>query len=108
MGRGLRAHRRGHPRRASGQGGRHGAERLGDRLGRGRDPLRGLFTYLPAETAWRALFLTGVLPALLVFYIRCFVEEPPVYREAKRRQAETGERVNVLEIFNPAILKRRA
>ena len=63
------------------------------------------FTYLPAETAWRALFLTGVLPALLVFYIREFVEEPPVYREAKRRQAETGERVNVFEIFNPAILK---
>ena len=63
------------------------------------------FTYFPPEIAWRALFLTGVLPGLLVFYIRGFVEEPPVYREAKRRQVQTGERVSVFEIFSPAILK---
>lgn len=63
------------------------------------------FTFFPPEIAWRALFLTGVLPALLVFYIRRFVEEPPVFQEAQRRQAETRERASVLEIFNPAILK---
>src|SRR5438874_614508 len=37
------------------------------------------FSILPPETAWRALFLVGLAPALLVFYVRRYVEEPQVW-----------------------------
>lgn len=43
------------------------------------------FTVLPPETAWRVLFLVGILPALLVFYIRRHVQEPEIYLQAKSR-----------------------
>ena len=35
-----------------------------------------VFTLLPAVLAWRALFWTGVLPALLILYVRRRVREP--------------------------------
>ena len=33
-----------------------------------------LFSYLPAEIAWRWMFVIGALPALLVFYLRRYVD----------------------------------
>ena len=38
-----------------------------------------LFSWLPAETAWRIMFWIGILPALLVFYIQGRVHEPEIY-----------------------------
>ncbi len=35
-----------------------------------------LFAFLPEAIAWRAMFWIGLAPALLVFWIRRFVEEP--------------------------------
>src|SRR3982751_1138493 len=49
-----------------------------------------LFSLLPAATAWRAMFAIGILPALLIFYVRRFVEEPAVAREAMMRQRAAG------------------
>ncbi len=63
------------------------------------------FTILPAETAWRALFITGFAPALLVFYIRRYVDEPPVYQETKMAQAAAGHTTNVMEIFQMPVLR---
>src|SRR5262245_26615059 len=34
------------------------------------------FSWLPVETAWRALFMVGILPAIFVFFVRRYVEEP--------------------------------
>ena len=63
------------------------------------------FSVFPPETAWRALFMVGLLPALLVFYVRRYVEEPKVYLESKAHIAATGDRPSVLEIFRPPLLK---
>ena len=41
-----------------------------------------IFQVLPQEIAWRALFFVGILPALLVFYIRSKVSEPKVFKES--------------------------
>ena len=38
----------------------------------------------PPQSAWRVLFWLGILPALLVIYIRRRVEESPVYSEQRR------------------------
>ena len=63
------------------------------------------FSILPPQTAWRALFLTGIVPAVLVFWVRRYVEEPPVYLETRARLAAQGERPSLLEIFRPPLLR---
>ena len=63
------------------------------------------FSVMPAQTAWRAVFMVGLVPALFVFYVRRYVEEPAVYRESKAQMAASGDRASVLEIFRPPLLK---
>jgi MFS family permease len=63
------------------------------------------FSVLPAETAWRVLFLVGIAPALLVFFVRRYVEEPAVYLETRSQLAARGERPSALEIFRPPLLR---
>jgi MFS family permease len=41
-----------------------------------------LFSVLPQEIAWRTMFWIGLLPAVLVFYVRRFIDEPAVFRDA--------------------------
>ena len=43
-----------------------------------------ILTGLPAEWSWRVLFLIGLLPALLLIYIRRNVTEPEIFREKKK------------------------
>lgn len=64
-----------------------------------------LFTALPPEDAWRAMFLVGCLPALLVFYLRRYVEEPAVSVEARRKREAGGDKPSILEIFAPGVLR---
>jgi MFS family permease len=63
------------------------------------------FSTLPEDTAWRALFWVGLLPAFLVFFVRRFVDEPPVYKAMLEQQRASGGRSNWMEIFLPGILK---
>jgi len=44
---------------------------------------------------WRAVFFVGVLPALLVFWIRAKVEEPEIWRRAKAAAAGAADAVRV-------------
>src|SRR5215510_8414856 len=39
------------------------------------------FSTLSTEVAWRALFWVGLLPAVLVFFVRRYVDEPPVFTQ---------------------------
>jgi MFS family permease len=63
------------------------------------------FSVFPSHIAWRALFIVGLAPALLVFYVRRYVEEPEVYLASKATIAATGDRPSLLEIFRPPLLK---
>jgi MFS family permease len=66
--------------------------------------LATLFIYfLPQELAWRALFWSGLTPALLVLFVRRFVEEPPVFAQTRERLAAAGKRASFLEIFSPSM-----
>jgi MFS family permease len=62
-----------------------------------------VFSILPPEIAWRAMFFIGILPALLVFYIRRNVPEPEVYSKA-RQSMMAGQTISFLEIFHPDVL----
>ena len=65
-----------------------------------------LFTFLPEAVAWRALFAIGILPAISVFFVRRFVDEPPLFVDAQRRYASGQEaRPSFLKIFAPSLLR---
>src|SRR5271165_6510345 len=67
----------------------------------------GLFSLLPATIAWRAMFWIGILPALLVFYIRRHVPEPEVFQRTRAR-AKLASGSGFLDIFRPALLRTTA
>jgi MFS family permease len=60
----------------------------------------GLSAVLLEPFGWRVLFLVGSLPAVLAFYIRRNVEEPPVWRDRPREASRWSE------IFAAPFLKR--
>lgn len=64
-----------------------------------------LFSTLSGENAWRAMFAMGCLPALLIFFLRRYVEEPPISARARKEQIARGDRPAIWEIFSPAMLK---
>jgi MFS family permease len=59
-----------------------------------------IFQIFPQDVAWRALFFVGILPALLVFYIRSRVPEPEIFRAT----AQSATRRGTLEIFGADLL----
>jgi MFS family permease len=63
------------------------------------------FSVFPQEIAWRVLFWFGLTPALLVFFVRRFVSEPPVFAQTQRNMAAAGKAANFLEIFSPPMLR---
>jgi MFS family permease len=48
-----------------------------------------VFSLLPQDIAWRVLFWTGLLPALLVVYIRRFVDEPEIFEKSRLADSQT-------------------
>ncbi|HQT89739.1 MAG TPA: MFS transporter [Acidiphilium sp.] len=60
------------------------------------------FSLLPQDIAWRVLFFTGVLPALLALFARRLVAEPALFQASRA----THQRPRIGEIFAPAILPR--
>ncbi len=61
---------------------------------------------LPPDLGWRVLFWVGILPALLIVYIRRNVREPEVYLALRARQAaqRMPRRAEFLNIFRPPLL----
>ncbi|WP_327322205.1 MFS transporter [Streptomyces sp. NBC_01210] len=49
-----------------------------------------VFQFLDADTAWRVMFWTGALPALLVIYVRRSVSDAPTAAERRRASTERG------------------
>ncbi|PPK45250.1 putative MFS family arabinose efflux permease [Trinickia symbiotica] len=64
-----------------------------------------LFSALPENYAWRALFWVGVLPALLVLFIRKRVPEPELFRRTRAQEEASAARVSPWAIFSPALIK---
>lgn len=64
------------------------------------------YSLLDAHLAWRVLFWIGVVPAVLIVYIRRHVKESANFQETRARASAVGQRTFFLEIFSPALLKR--
>ncbi|WP_420997892.1 MFS transporter [Cupriavidus sp. 30B13] len=48
------------------------------------------FSIFPAETAWRVCFFLGILPALVVVYLRRNLEEPEIFVKSQAERAAHG------------------
>jgi MFS family permease len=59
------------------------------------------FLLLPPDVAWRVMFAIGILPALLIVYVRRHIVEPP--RPARAAAAPAG--AALLAIFRPGMLR---
>jgi MFS family permease len=62
-----------------------------------------VYALAPPELAWRVLFWLGVLPALLIFYIRRKLKDPQIYQANQARIKAEGDEVSFLEIFRPQL-----
>jgi MFS family permease len=62
------------------------------------------FSVFSEDFAWRVMFWAGLLPAVLVFFARRFIEEPPVFTEARKQQENAGKTVSFLDIFKAGML----
>lgn len=61
------------------------------------------FTYLPPETAWRAMFAFGLVPALLIVYVQRVLKEPASSAVAQGKSSGFGKAL--LGIFAPKTLR---
>jgi MFS family permease len=68
----------------------------------------GVTALVPAAHAWRALFWLGVLPALLVLWVRARVVDPPVFEASRQPGVAPASRPRgrgqPLEILRPSLL----
>ena len=64
-----------------------------------------VFSLARPEVAWRILFMLGLVPALLVLWIRRYVEEPEVFTAMKATTSGVN-RLQFVEIFGPALRRR--
>ncbi|SFQ32742.1 MFS transporter [Variovorax sp. 770b2] len=64
-----------------------------------------LFTFLPPEYSWRAMFMLGLLPALLILFIRRSLRDPDIYLQTRAAVARGERSSNFLAIFKPGVLR---
>jgi len=61
---------------------------------------------LYTSIGWRGLLWMGILPALVVLFVRRYVKEPPIWLENRRQQRAEGREVHtpLFAIFKPGVL----
>jgi MFS family permease len=66
-----------------------------------------IFAYLTLseDLSWRLMFFVGVTPAVLVFFLRRFIEEPEVYQRSKAEIAAGDKAGSIVDIFRPPLLR---
>ncbi len=57
------------------------------------------------DLGWRVVFWVGILPALLIFFVRRDSDDSDVYKLAAARTRETGQRHSMAAIFTPKVLR---
>jgi len=60
---------------------------------------------LKPDIAWRVLLCIGLLPALLVFYIRRHIHDAAVFNESQKKLRAKPRTANFLNIFSPSLIK---
>jgi MFS family permease len=57
------------------------------------------------DLGWRIVFWAGILPALLIFWVRRDSDDSEIFKRAAERQRANGERHSIGAIFKPQMLR---
>jgi len=60
---------------------------------------------LRPDVAWRVLLALGVLPALIIFFIRRHIREPKVFADTQKNLGKKNRDWDFLKIFSPSAIK---
>jgi MFS family permease len=63
------------------------------------------YSVVDPNLAWRFLFWLGLIPALLVVFIRRYVKESSIFEETRTQISTSAASASFLEIFAPTLLK---
>ncbi|WP_397452639.1 MFS transporter [Pseudomonas sp. NA-150] len=65
-----------------------------------------IYTFVPEAMAWRVMFLVGLLPALLIIWVRRNVEEPDSFQRLQKEQTKPQSFFQSMAgIFRPELLR---
>lgn len=65
-----------------------------------------IYSFVPADYAWRVMFLVGLLPAILIIYVRRSVPEPDSFlRQQQAKAAPLNLFAAMAAIFRPQLLR---
>ncbi len=64
----------------------------------------GLYAVLPEAIAWRALFAVGILPALLVFWVRRNIDESDAFQARREGRPQTSAAAQLFSAFRGVYL----
>lgn len=70
-----------------------------------------IYSFVPQDIAWRVMFFVGLLPALMIIWVRRNVEEPESFQRMRkeRGQSEKGQQGSFFKsmagIFRPELLR---
>lgn len=65
-----------------------------------------IYSYVPEAMAWRVMFLVGLLPALLIIWVRRSVEEPDSFQRQQKEQIKPLSFFQSMAgIFRPQLLR---
>ncbi|PLQ02385.1 MFS transporter [Cupriavidus pauculus] len=64
------------------------------------------FSLFEPETAWRVCFFLGILPALVVVYLRRNLEEPEVFLKSRAERAGTSAGADLARVFRKPLLRK--
>lgn len=62
-------------------------------------------TAFPPDVGWRIAFFVGLLPAVLIFFVRRGSDDSELFRRTRERQRATGRRPGIGDIFAPRIVR---
>ncbi|MCS6766624.1 MAG: MFS transporter [Candidatus Protistobacter heckmanni] len=63
-----------------------------------------VFSLMPAETAWRVCFFLGLLPALVVIYLRRNLDEPEIFVKTRAAAGDVSARTQLLRLVKRPLL----
>ena len=65
-----------------------------------------IYSFVPPDYAWRVMFLVGLLPAILIIYVRRSVQEPDSFQRQQRANLQPlGLFALMAAIFRPQLLR---
>lgn len=64
-----------------------------------------IYSFLPQDYAWRVMFVLGLLPALLILYVRRSIPEPEAFQRTAKSRSDAGFWSALLGIFKPRYLR---